>query len=251
MDLTPYHCKGFGPFWDDALVNPTVTGIDADHCRGTIRVCDETERELYYGDYSPRRIRYRPGSRPGLEKISSQWKHLSDRDKTAAAMAWTQKHLPHRNHHSDIRGDRGMTEEQLLASGVGYCNEQARVVIALCATMNIPGRMCFLFHKSLQAGHACCELFIENKWVFHDISFGVRVQLPDGTLASGADLRGQHRRLTLPAYAGPAKWFKENSQPFAVTGERDDPKQFDKFFHDIGVSNYVVDGVDVLERATS
>lgn len=248
MDLTPHTCKGFGQYWDDALANPTVAGVDADHCRGTIRVCDETEYDLYDGDYSPRRIQYRVGSRPILEEISKRWNRLPERDKTAAASNWVQNRLPHPVHYGPTRGDRGLTEEQLLESGVGYCNEQARVVVALCATMNIPGRMCFLFHETLPAGHACCELFIENKWVFHDITFNVRIGLPDGTLASGADLRGKHRHLVLPAYAGPAAWFRDNAKPFVgPPTERDDPGQFDKFFHDIGISNYLSDGVDVRE----
>ena len=140
MDLTPFHCKGFSEFWDDVLIHPEVSGVDADHSRGTIRVCPETMEELYHGDYSPRRIRYRRGSRPMLEMIASPWRSLPERDKALKAMNWAHENVPHRNIARDVPGTRAMTEEQLIESRVGWCNEQARVAIASHITPVTEGR---------------------------------------------------------------------------------------------------------------
>src|SRR4051794_5548629 len=60
MDLTPYKCRGFGLHFDSAMADVPVAGIDRDQTLSMIRLCSMTEAVLY-GDFSPRKIRYRNG----------------------------------------------------------------------------------------------------------------------------------------------------------------------------------------------
>jgi transglutaminase-like putative cysteine protease len=180
--------------------------------------------------------------------IASPWRSLSPREQAGRALAWVQQNVPHRNLSIDVPGDRGLTEEQLIESRVGWCNEQARICVALCEVLEIPGRMCFLFHENGCNGHACCELLVEGKWVFHDATFNIRVSLPDGSLATAAELSGPYRHLLKAHYEPAAEWFESNAKPFATTGPRQTVVGAG-LFHMIGVSNYVCDGVDVLETA--
>src|SRR5205085_8362555 len=120
-----------------------VRGIDRQQTHSMIRLCAQTEPILYGREFSATKIRYRRGTRPALEKIAAAFRG----DRVLAAMRWTSEHVVHAHFIGEVPPDRAMTEEQLIASGRGWCNEQSRVFIALCEVMEIPGRLCFLFHR--------------------------------------------------------------------------------------------------------
>src|SRR5258708_4108818 len=101
---------------------------------------------------------------------------------------------------ADTAPNRAMTEEQLIESGRGWCNEQSRVFVALCEVMEIPSRLVFLFHSNLRSGHTTAEVLIDGRWVFFDVTFGVVATLPDGRLAEARDLSGPYRQLAHAAY---------------------------------------------------
>src|SRR5438034_9937297 len=124
MDLTAYTCRGFPGEFDRLMRDVPVAGIDRAQTHAMIRLCAETESILYGPDFSPRQIRYRRGSRPTLEAIVSALR--------CPPMQWVRQNVLHPNCSTDVPPDRAMTEEQLLASARGWCNEQCRVFIALC-----------------------------------------------------------------------------------------------------------------------
>src|SRR5437870_2378241 len=115
MNLTPYIGKGFPGNFDKLIAEVGVAGIDRQQTQSQVRVCPETEEYVYR---SPRPIHYRRGSRPVLEKIASQLHGAGD------AMHWTVKHVPHPHLVGNVAPDRALSEEDLITSGRGWCNEQ-------------------------------------------------------------------------------------------------------------------------------
>ncbi|MDX3104617.1 transglutaminase domain-containing protein, partial [Nonomuraea angiospora] len=86
--------------------------------------------------------------------------------------------------------DRALTEEQIVDSGAGWCNEQARVLVALAAVRGIPGRLCFAVHENLRCGHTTVELYLDGGWAFFDPTFAVHVERRDGRLAEAREIAG-------------------------------------------------------------
>src|SRR5438046_1133500 len=132
MNLTPYIAKGFPGRFDELLATVGVAGIDRKQAQSQVLVCRETEEYLYR---PPPKIRYRRGSRPVLEKIAAGLHGAVD------AMHWTVKHVPHPHLVGNVAPDRALSEEDLITSGRGWCNEQTRVFVALCEVQEIPARL--------------------------------------------------------------------------------------------------------------
>ncbi len=246
MDLTPYTCRGFPGDFDRAMADVPVRGIDREQTLSMIRLCPQTEPILYGQDFSPRKIRYRRGSRPGLEDIANTFPGTS-RQRVAEAMVWAAAHVTHPHFIGDIPGDRALPEEDLIASACGWCNEQSRVFIALCEVMEIPARLCFLFHANGHTAHTGTEVFLDGHWAFHDVTYGVTVELPDGRLAEARELQGKYRSLAHAAYKHPMiEYYARGRQP---PGSNAPPVEAGgDFFHAIGISNYVIEGVDVVHQ---
>jgi len=237
------------PRYLDPSVKPAVEGIDLEQPMNAILVCERTMPILYGPDFSPTSIRYLPGLRPVLEGIAGSLEGRSPRQRADAAMGWIMRNVPHPYLVGDVAKDRAMTEEGLIASGIGWCNEQARVFIALCEVMGIPGRMCFLTHQHGRCGHATSEVYLDGKWAWFDPTFGVRVPLPDGTLGTSAELSGPYRALAhkayrpmlaecyprfLPFVETESAWNSANRMPIDAGGD---------LLHTIGICNYIIDGV--------
>jgi len=235
MDLAPYTCRGFPGDIDHLMRDVPVAGIDRCQVHAMIRLCDETESILYGREFSPRKIRYRMGSRPLLEAIAQNF----HRD-ASTAMRWVRERVRHPHFAGHVAPDRAMTEEQLIDSAVGWCNEQARVFIALCGVMEIPARLCFLFHANTQTAHTATEVLLDDIWAMHDVTFGLRVALPDGRLSQGRDLRGDYRARAHEHYRIPlTEYYRGRATPidFARGGD---------LFAEIGICNYLIDGVEAL-----
>ena len=209
-----------------------VAGIDRQQTHSMIRLCEETEGLLYGADFSPRKICYRRGSRPRIESVGCET--------PGAAMEWVRHNVRHPGFSSHVPPDRAMTEEQLIDSGRGWCNEQGRVFIALCEVMGIPARLCFLFHANGRTGHTATEVWTAGKWAMYDVTFGVHVKLPDGSPAEARDLAGRHRSLAHPLYEPPLREYygKNPSPPFDLSRGGD-------LFDQIGICNYLIEGVGV------
>ena len=240
------------PRYLDPSVQLAVTGIDLEQPLSAILVTDETIPILYGPDYSPTRLRYRPGSRPVLEGIATGLAGSMPREVAQAAMAWVATELPHPYLNGFVAKDRAMSEEDLIASKTGWCMEQARVFIALCEIRGIPGRMCFLTHENGICGHATAEAYVDGKWAWFDPTFNVCVALPDGTLGTAAELSGEFRPYAhaayrpvlaacfpklLPYVEEETGWCSANRMTVEAGGD---------LLHTIGICNYVIDGVEVV-----
>ena len=239
------------PRYLDPSVKLGVKGLDLQQSMSATLLCDATVSALYGPDFSPTQVRYLPGSRPELEKIAAGLDGSSTRERVVAALRWVIAHVLHPYFAGDTAKDRALTEEAIIASGLGWCNEQARVFIALCEVMGVPGRMCFLSHKNSLCGHATTEIFVDGKWAWFDPTFGVYVSLPDGTLATSAELSGPYRELAhaafrpvLEACAAQYLPFVEN-EPGWKSQDRLTPDAGGDLLHTIGICNYVIDGVEV------
>jgi hypothetical protein len=213
--LTDFQARGFPGLWDQHLATTPVAGIDRVQCHAQILVTPETSPLLYDDPgFSPRRIRYRQGSRPELERLAAGITGHTPTQRVINLMNYAAKTVDHPHYHGPLVPDRGMSEEALLASGVGYCNEQSRVFLALCQVLEIPSRLCFLYHANTICGHVATEVWLEGRWAFFDVSFMVHARLPDGRLAEGRELSGPYRALAHAAYRPALQEYERRLQPF-------------------------------------
>ena len=252
MDLTPYIAQGFPGDFDRAIAEVGVAGIDRQQSQSAVRLCAATEAVLY-GEYSPTRIRYTRGARPLLEAITDTLVGDTPRDRALAAMRWVWRRVQHPHTCGPLAPDRAFSEEQLIGSHLGWCNEQARVFAALCEVMEIPARMCFLFHANGRCGHTTTEVFLDGRWAFFDPTFNVAVPLPDGRLAEARELSGPFRELAHQAYRQPLQDYYDRTLPFVLNepgwkpGERPEIERGGDLLAHIGICNYIIEGVQTVE----
>lgn len=240
------------PLYLDPSVKLAVEGLDLEQSMSAILLNDETAPILYGPDFSPTCLRYRSGARPQLEQIAATLAGETPRARVAAALEWVIAHVLHPYFAGNTAKNRAISEEAIIASGRGWCNEQARTLIALCEVMEIPGRMCFLSHENGLCGHATTEIYVDGKWAWHDPTFGVRVELPDGSPGTAAELSGPYRSLAHQVFRPVLEACEPNYLPYVEgeTGwrksERLTPDAGGDLLHTIGICNYLIDGVDAV-----
>jgi len=230
MDLTPYTCRGFPGDFDRIMRDVPVAGIDRQQTHSMIRLCDQTEPILYGPDFSPRQIRYRHGSRPQLESIVSDFG-----GDISVAMNWTRDHVRHPNFAGvPLAPDRALSEEDLIASALGWCNEQCRVFIALCEVMQTSARLCFLFHANGRSDHTATELLDGDDWRVCDVTFGL-------FFSSSARECSRSRRQLDPFYVWPLHDYYLNQPNKPI-----DTARGGDFFAAVGICNYTIEGVEAI-----
>lgn len=261
VDLTPFLARGFGEREDRFIANIPVEGIDKYHTYSQIRLAPETA-EYLYGECTPLKIKYYNGSRPRMEKIVMellQGAFESPRDRMMVLLEWTAKTVKHAKYISgEAPVNRGGTEEELLDSGWGWCNEKARIFVTLAQIAGFPARMCSVYHEDGIHGHMTAEVFIEGQWSFVDPTSATVIPKSDGSLASAKDLSwtADIRQRINEAYRRDISEIDNlhgsGRKGFATTWYSDSPY---KMFHQIGISNYPVitfpnpEGVDkTVER---
>lgn len=182
--------KGF-PRGEEGLKNCPVKGIDIDQVHEMILCCNETADYLY-GEYTPEKVSYQKGSRPFLEKIAASAIDgcTRDIDKIQALLGWVNTNVLHPMGRAEQSPpDRAASEEVLIESGWGWCNEQARVYIALAQVCGFMGRVIFLCHESEPWGHTSAETLLDGKWFFTDPTYGLLQSGDQGKLLSGRDIQ--------------------------------------------------------------
>jgi len=250
MDLSPFIARGFPGDFDLGIARVGVAGIDREQAHSMVRLCPETEATLYGTGFSPRRIRYRAGTRPLLEPIAARLAGASPRESAQAVMAWTAHNVVHPHVTGPLAPDRALSEEELIESGLGWCNEQARVFIALCEVMEVPARVCFLFHANLRSGHTTAEALVDGRWAWFDVTFNLCVELADGRLAEARELSGPYRHLAHEAYRQPLRGHYKRILPFVETmpgwraADRPDAERGGDLLAYIGICNYLIEGVE-------
>ncbi len=145
-----------------------------------------------YEAYSPLSVSYRKGTLPLCEQIVAKYTAglKTDREKAIALLT---RAIPEQIAHPsippysmDVRPDRALTEDELLKSGLGWCNEQARVFTRLCQIAGMPARLIFLFYSDMD-GHVISEFYADGRWCMADSSWGAVFPDADGRLMSAAE----------------------------------------------------------------
>lgn len=178
------------------ILAPGVAGIDRWQANRFISFRPETA-EYLYTVYTPR-PQYVPGTFPKLEAAVAPYRSLSgDTDKAVAVLT---KVMPQMRHPvvapagPEVATGRNLDDEQLFASGCGWCNEQARVFITLCHILGLPARLVHLFYADNVTGHTVAEFHADGRWAMADVSYGVVFPGRDGKLLSAAACHMQENR---------------------------------------------------------
>ncbi len=148
---------------------PPVAGIDLEHALSYV-AADEIPLAWFYRNFTVPRTFYRKGSRLVLEEFLESRECLAADPRERAfrvirAVSETIRHFSRLG----VAGppDRALSEEGLLQSREGWCNEQARVLAVLSQIAGVPARLVFGAMPNAQ-GHVLTELFLEGKWVLVD-----------------------------------------------------------------------------------
>jgi transglutaminase-like putative cysteine protease len=162
----------------DRRFRPPVRGVDLEQSLNYIALADVSPR-FVYDHYTGSRLVYERGSRPVLEKIVRRVVgRRADPLRTVQRLAvYVAKEVPWAGFFAQRTGkrlppDRGLTEEQIIRSGFGWCNEQARVLCCLTQIAGVPSRLVFACNARKRYGHVVCETLLPAGWMMVDESFG-------------------------------------------------------------------------------
>lgn len=162
----------------DERFKPPVSGVDLWQAMNYIAL-DDVSLDFIYNCYTSSTIVYGVGSHPELEKIARRFfggstdliKGIMSLAKyVATEIRWAGYH--EREKGQRLPSDRNMNEEQILASGCGWCNEQARLFCVLAQIGGVPSRMVFGCNREGTHGHVVSEVLTPKGWMLVDQSFG-------------------------------------------------------------------------------
>ena len=157
---------------------PPVKGVDLEQSLNFIDIRDVTER-FAYDCYTGARLPYVRGSRPRLEAVARKVTRgakgpLAQVQAIAKFVAedvqWAGFYA--RKTGRRLKPDRNMSEEDIIRSGIGWCNEQARVFCCLTQVLGIPSRLVFACNERKHYGHVITEALLPSGWMAVDQSFG-------------------------------------------------------------------------------
>ncbi len=152
----------------------------------------------FYESFTYPQVFYRRGSRPRLEKFLAR-KKVTGKPGLATLERCVNALVKQMNHYVELDfegvGNRGGSEEELLFSGHGWCNEQARVLVALTQILGMPSRLVFAGMRS-KKGHVVAEVFVGGKWVLVDQTANHVFKRKDGTPVNVLDIKTSRRAAT-------------------------------------------------------
>lgn len=192
--VRPFKGKNGMPHWArsykraGSTCGGAVAGIDLYHANYFIVYRPETAAYIY-GEYTPLDAAYIPGTLPRYELVAAKYTH-PDMTETEKMLALLKNALPAEIPHPGtppygerVRGDRGLLDDDLLASGSAWCNEQGRVLIRLCQVLGMQGRLVHLFGQN----HSSAEIHVDGQWVLVDASWYFVSRDEDGNMLSAAE----------------------------------------------------------------
>jgi hypothetical protein len=204
--------------------------IDYIQSTGKIHCVPETAAYLYDG-YTPRRVSYKAGSRPELERqVDIALKDCKRKvDRPPALTDHVHRVVLHTLETPEEQHELGGTEEHILRRGFGYCNEQSRVLCTMAQIARVPARLLFVRCPD-GARHVMTEMYVAGSWGFFDPSFNLYLPVADA-YASALDLhtskplrnRLDKRADTNPKYNRTLRW---------------DRKRYSDYFHAFALLNY-------------
>lgn len=188
-------------------IAPNVAGIDFWHANHFLVYRPET-RDYLYGDIKPFRVDYIEGTLPAYERVVARYtaNMVRDRDRALVLLKRAMPDLVAHPHMPPLGPDcpdnRGADDESLLASGKGWCNEQARVFVRLCHVAGIPARLIFLTYTPPRGGHVVAEFHADGRWCMADASWFCVFPGQGGRLMSAEQchLDREHRLMAARAY---------------------------------------------------
>ena len=158
---------------------PGVKGVDLEHSLNYIEL-DKVGVDFIYSHYTGTRLTYVAGDRPELEETALRAAAGCDdaMAKAAAVAKFVAEEMLWAGYHKEKTGerlpaDRNATEEELIRSGFGWCNEQARVFCCLTQVVGVPSRLVFVSNQTKKYGHVVSEACLPQGWMVVDQSFGL------------------------------------------------------------------------------
>jgi len=188
----------------------TVEGVDRYHANQFVVFRPETA-EYLYSEYTPTKVGYQKGLLPAFEKLAAGVTHgcVTDTERAVALLksgASRVKHPQGPPCGTQVPADRNLEDEALLASGAGWCNEQARVFIRLCQVCNIPARIIQLFYSDEKTGHCIAEFYADGRWCMADATCFCVFPGEDGQLLSAAECHDGGRNQEYCGRAYEKRW---------------------------------------------
>jgi hypothetical protein len=185
-----------------------VVGIDRYHANQFLMVRPET-LEFLYRDYTPTTVTYRPGLLPRYERLAEEIT-AGCATTLEQALALLTRGVTRVRHPymppcgPNVPANRGASDDELLRSAAGWCNEQARVFIRLCQVRGIPARFVHQFYSDHTTGHCVAEFYADGRWCMADASWFCVFPGDDGRLLSAAQChdRGAGQQAAGRAYRG-------------------------------------------------
>jgi transglutaminase-like putative cysteine protease len=189
----------------DRRVRPTVGGIDLVQALNYLAM-DEAGEQFIYDHYTNSRLTYVAGRHPALDGIVTRLglDSAAPVEKVRGLAAFVAEKVPWAGFHERevgtvLRGDRALDEEGIIASGYGWCNEQARVFCALTQVTGLASRLVFAGNARKGYGHVISEVLLPEGWLAVDPSFGFLFLLGDRPVRA-ADV---YRDASCRAYFSP------------------------------------------------
>ena len=161
----------------DTRYMPSVGGVDLEQALNYIALAD-VSLDFIYDKYTSGKIIYTVGSRPVLEGLAVKLLGgiTGEIEKIEKLTKFVAEKVPWAGYYHQAMGhrlacNRNLDEEDLISSGYGWCNEQARVLCALTQIIGIPSRLVFAGARK-GGGHVVVEVLTSNGWLLADQSFG-------------------------------------------------------------------------------
>lgn len=161
----------------DTRCSPAVSGIDLEQSLNYIALAD-VSLDFIYDKYTSGKIIYTVGSRPVLEGLAAKLLGgiTGEIEKIEKLTRFVAEEVPWAGYYHQAMGhrlayNRNLDEEELISSGYGWCNEQARVLCALTQIIGIPSRLVFASARK-GGGHVVVEVLTCTGWLLADQSFG-------------------------------------------------------------------------------
>ena len=170
------------------LYSVGTAGIDRYQANHFIWYRPETAKFLY-SEYTPLEVGYKKGALPAYEALAAKYTAglKTDTEKGIAllkeALSASCRHPTMPPLGEKVPPNRNLEDEDLLASGTGWCNEQARVFIRLCQVSGMQARMIHLFGQN----HTVAEFYADGKWAMVDATNLFVARGDDGKLLSAAE----------------------------------------------------------------
>ena len=137
-------------------------------------------------------------------------------------------------------GDQGLTEEQLLESGYGWCNAQARVFCCFSQIAEIPSRIIFAGNRERRYGHTVSEVLLPDGWMMVDQTKGCYF-IKDDKPIRAVDVYNDIdcREYFEPIYREEVSVWRKDLPPEVVEGMMASDNPLDGY-KEIGICNYFI-----------